>query len=248
MITKGKNKKISFPAIIFRYSLVMLGLTFLIPANLTAKDGAQSMLELRRLALNFIQEQYTPGTKTSIKFARWDKRLKLSKCDSTKIETFYPGKQHRLGYVSIGLRCHDKKPWTIYLRAHISMQQNIVHAKHLISRGTVITKSDLVVDSIKVFSSNSRYFESTNDIIGKVAKRSIARGKKITAASLKPAIIIKRGQQVMIIAKISGLLIRTKGKALSDGVKGQLVKVENNRSKRELQATVIAPNTVKVNM
>lgn len=248
MITLAIIKKETQPAVIFRYLIFIFTFFTVIPTNLTAQDGPQSMLELRELALNFINKQYTAQTKTRIKFARWDKRIKLAKCDSTKINIFYPGKQQRLGNVSVGLRCTGEKTWTIYLRAHISIKQNIVHSRHYIDRGTVISKADLVIESITISNSNSHYYQDPKDIIGKVAKRSIAQGKKISATALKPALIIKRGEEVIIIANTAGILIRTKGKALSDGAKGQIVRVKNSRSKRELQATVIAPNTVEVNM
>jgi len=233
---------------IFRKLLVVVVISCIIPTDLSAKDGPQSMLELRRLALNFIQQQNDSSSNSRIEFARWDTRLKLSKCDSNKIQVFYPGKQQRLGNVSIGLRCLEGKSWTIYLRAFITMKQKVVFSKRFIGRGNVITKDDLVIDTIEVSNTNRKYFHLTKNIIGQVAKRNIRIGQKISATVLKPAMIIKRGHEVTIIARTAGILIRTKGKALSDGAKGQIVKVRNLRSKRELQATVIAPNTVKVNM
>ncbi len=248
MINIKKHKTSQSTAKKFRGLILMLCLSFVLPTCLTAKDGPQSMLELRKVALNFIKNQYDPTTNTRVQFSRWDKRIKLHQCDSKKIQAFYPGKQQHLGNVSIGLRCLEKATWTIYLRAHISTQQKIVHAKRFINRGTVITKNDLTIEIIEVSNSNKHFYHNPKEIIGKVAKRNIRIGKKISGTSLKAALLIKRGQEVMIIAKTSGLLIRTKGKALSDGSIGQIVKVKNSRSKRELQATVIAPNTVKVNM
>ncbi|MFV2059509.1 MAG: flagellar basal body P-ring formation chaperone FlgA [Gammaproteobacteria bacterium] len=248
MININKNSMFNSPAIIVPTLIVILGLTFFLPTNLTAKDGPQSMLELRKIALLFIQKQSRPNAEKRIQFARWDKRIKLHKCDSSKIQAFYPGKQQHLGNISIGLRCQEKPSWTIYLRAHISAQQKIVHAKHFITRGTVITKNDLIIEKIEVSNSNRHFYHSKKDIIGKVAKRNIRMGIKISAMALKPALVIKRGQEVMIVAKAAGLIIRTKGKALSDGAIGQIVRVKNTRSKRILQARVVAPNTVEVNM
>jgi flagella basal body P-ring formation protein FlgA len=248
MISLEKNSVLSITAKTFRFFIVMLSLTFLLPTNLIAQDGPQSMLELRKIALNFIKDHYNPATETRVQFSRWDKRIKLHKCNSTKIKAFYPGKQQHLGNISIGLRCMDKTPWTIYLRAHITSQQKIVHAKQFINRGKVITNNDLIVEIIEVSNTNTHFYHSPKGIIGKVAKRNIRPGSKISASALKAALVIKRGQEVMIVAKTSGLIIRTKGKALSDGSIGQVVKVKNSRSKRVLQATVVAPNTVEVNM
>ncbi|VAW94145.1 hypothetical protein MNBD_GAMMA22-2161 [hydrothermal vent metagenome] len=248
MISLKKKNKSIIPAIFFRRFILVFICSISIPTNIAAKDGFQSMLELREKAFNFIKSQAKNNPTMRIEFARWDHRLKLSKCDKNKITAFYPGKQQRLGNVSIGLRCNKQHSWTIYLRAHITMQQNIVLSKRFISRGTVINKDDLVIENIKISNANIQFFHLKKNIIGKVAKRSIASGKVISATALKLATIIKRGQQVVIIAKTSGIIIRTKGKALSDGAKGQIVKVKNSRSKRELQATVIAPNMVKVNM
>lgn len=248
MIFIEKHTIFHSTAIIFRIIIVAFSLTFFLPTNLTAQDGPQSMLELRKIALNFIKKHYDPATETRIQFSRWDKRIKLQQCDSSKIKAFYPGKQQHLGNVSIGLRCQAKTPWTIYLRAHISARLNVVHAKHFINRGTVISKNDLVVEIIEISNANTHFYQHQKDIIGKVAKRSIRAGSTISARAIKVALVIKRGQQVTIVAKTAGLLIRTKGKALSDGSIGQIVKVKNSRSNRVLQATVVAANTVEVNM
>jgi len=248
MINLQNNGKMMMPATIFRYSLFVLALSLLIPTGLSAKSGPQSMLELREIALSFIKKHYNSKAEMRIKFSRWDKRIKLSQCAKKNIEAFYPGKQQRLGNVSVGLRCNENKTWTFYLRAYITQKVKIVHSKRFINRGAAITQEDLVVDFIEISNSYSQYYKKPSDIIGKIAKRSISIGKKISATSLKPAMLIKRGQEVIIIAKTAGIIIRTKGKALSDGAKGQVVKVKNVRSKRELQATVIAPNTVQVNM
>ena len=60
--------------------------------------------------------------------------------------------------------------------------------------------------------------------------------------------LVKRGDIVTILAEIKGLTVRVNGNALTDGHRGDEIRVKNQRSKRILQAEVIGPGTVRVRL
>jgi flagella basal body P-ring formation protein FlgA len=98
----------------------------------------------------------------------------------------------------------------------------------------------------------SRYyagvFTQSEDLVGMVAKRSIRHDAVITPKMVKPKRLIKRGDMITIIAESNGLRIHTKGEALMDGHRGQIIQVKNQRSGRQVSAEVIAQSTVRVKL
>lgn len=244
----NKLAHIMLPANYFRLTIITSIILLGLPQYISANGDRQSMLELRKISLQFIQSKYSNKQNTIVRFARWDKRTNLVQCKSSHIKAFYPGHNNRLGNVSIGLRCTKGKMWVIYLRVHVSIKQHIVIAKRNISRGSIITKQHLTIENKEISNNNTDFYSHTKYVIGMLAKHHIKRGTSIRSKLLVKQKLVKRGAEVIIIATISGLTIRTKGRSLMDGTKGQFIRVKNIRSQKEIQAVVTAPNTVKVQM
>jgi flagella basal body P-ring formation protein FlgA len=60
--------------------------------------------------------------------------------------------------------------------------------------------------------------------------------------------LVCKGESVTIIAKSNDFMIKTIGKALSDGSKGEEVKVRNSKSGRIINARVESVNKVIINL
>ena len=60
--------------------------------------------------------------------------------------------------------------------------------------------------------------------------------------------LVKRGEQVTLIAITSGITVRMMGKALNDAIAGQQVRVRNNNSRRIVEGTAITRGIVEINM
>jgi flagella basal body P-ring formation protein FlgA len=81
-----------------------------------------------------------------------------------------------------------------------------------------------------------------------VLLRSVTAGMLLSTAMLKPAILIKRGEKVIISAESSSLQVKMEGLALQAGAKGELIEVKNLSSRQVIEAEVIAPGLVRVRM
>ncbi|MFN2303459.1 MAG: flagellar basal body P-ring formation chaperone FlgA, partial [Anaerolineales bacterium] len=95
---------------------------------------------------------------------------------------------------------------------------------------------------------NYGYFTSVDEVIGMRLRRPIRRDETLSPSNLKPRLLVKRGDIVTILAEIKGLTVRVNGNALTDGHRGDEIRVKNQRSKRILQAEVIGPGTVRVRL
>lgn len=63
---------------------------------------------------------------------------------------------------------------------------------------------------------------------------------------LEPALLVSRGEQVVLEANRGGVQIRVKALALQDGRKGEQIRVQNLQSKREVYAEVVASGRVQI--
>jgi flagella basal body P-ring formation protein FlgA len=74
----------------------------------------------------------------------------------------------------------------------------------------------------------------------------IKGGTVLTASQLKPAVLIKRGMRIRLVCKGPTFTATATGEALQDGAAGQLVRVRNLSSLRELTGLVIDEQTAEV--
>ena len=83
-------------------------------------------------------------------------------------------------------------------------------------------------------------------VIGKQAKRNINLRYPISLDAFKPALLIKRGDMVLITARRGLITIRQQGKALQDGELGKQINIRNSASDRVIRAVVVGPQQVRV--
>ena len=82
--------------------------------------------------------------------------------------------------------------------------------------------------------------------VGRRLRRGVDEGAALTPALLDAAILVRRGQQVIIEAQGSGLAITMAGVARADGALGQTIPVENLSSGRRLDGIVRSAKSVEV--
>ena len=71
-------------------------------------------------------------------------------------------------------------------------------------------------------------------------------GYALSDRNLKPPVIVKRGQQVTLLARTSSYEVRMNGKAMMDGVAGQRIRVRNDRSERIVEGVVKSSNIIYI--
>ena len=79
-------------------------------------------------------------------------------------------------------------------------------------------------------------------------KLTLKPGAVLSPGQLRRPPAVKRGSQVTILGRAGGIEVRMSGKALSDGARGQRIKVRNSSSSRQIEGTVIARGTVEVTL
>ena len=82
-------------------------------------------------------------------------------------------------------------------------------------------------------------FSDTAPLVGSRLKRDLRAGQPVRQNQI---CVVCRGDKVEIQALTGGMQIKTQGTALQDGSFGEAIRVENNRSKRVIQARITSYN------
>ncbi len=174
-----------------------------------------------------------------------DHRLQLAKC-SLPLELVQPAGSRDMGLTSIGVKCNRPKPWLIYISAHIKLFHSVAILTTTKDRGSILTKKDVRLKRVELSRAKRRYFTNIEDVIGKIAKRTVFAGDILTMDQLTQPKAVRRGEQIIILANNHGMNIRMSGSAMTDGSRGQRISVRNNSSRRIVEGVVIAPGIVQI--
>ncbi len=141
----------------------------------------------------------------------------------------------------------DRKPWkTIQVIADVSATVDAIVPTRFLKPDEVIEAGDLKTVKVRVLQLNHPFVTSRDEVVGKSAARPLQPDTPLRTGFVKPALVIKKGDRVMIEARRGGLSIQTYGITKSNGQVGQTIMVANVDSGRELRAKVVAPNLVQV--
>ena len=176
-----------------------------------------------------------------------DSRLNLSQC-SSPLEVYLPVGSRDIGRLTVGVKCTDANPWSLHVPVTVTVYKNVVVASRSLSRGEVLTENDFKRVKYDMSQLPVGYIEDPVYGIGMELKRRLATGVPLTASMMKKPHIIKRGQQVSIVARAGGMEVRMSGKALAHGAVGERIRVLNVRSKKKLEGTVTPSGDIKVDI
>jgi flagella basal body P-ring formation protein FlgA len=162
------------------------------------------------------------------------------------IRAFIPSGQHMKDRITIELRCQDPQPWHLYVPVRIVSTSPVAVAVHAIIAGTVIKESDLRVEEHDVSDLPLGFLDDPAVAVGLTAGRPISGGAYLTNQQLLAPKAVQRGQSVTLLADAGGISVRMAGKALSDGVINQRVRVQNLSSGKIVEGIARSQEVVEI--
>lgn len=150
------------------------------------------------------------------------------------------------GLALVEYRGADSKIKSSYVAFRTFDRKSLFYAKRNMKKGEPLDRTD--VDAREAYVGEKAYFypETLGDLKGKILKKDISAGTVITNVLLDEPEAIKRGQTVTIVAQNKRLVVQTTGKATQGGRRGDLIKVKNIHSDRELQGRIVDNRTVTI--
>ncbi len=176
-----------------------------------------------------------------------DSRLRLTACD-TKLTAYAPPGARTLGNTTVGVRCNGPQPWSLYVPVTIKMYGEAVVAARPLAMASVLSLQDVRLAQVELGASAAGVLIDPQQVVGKVLRRPLMGDAVVTLDSLEEPRLVRRDEQVMLVAEGSGIEVRMQGRALTDGVAGELIRVRNLGSKRVIEGTVVAPGLIRVRM
>ncbi|MGH6761694.1 MAG: flagellar basal body P-ring formation chaperone FlgA [Phyllobacterium sp.] len=94
----------------------------------------------------------------------------------------------------------------------------------------------------------SQYAVNADQVIGKIARRTLLPGKPILVSAVNEPHLVQRGVPAMLVFNAGGLEILTTGTPLEPGGIGDFIKVRNVDSGITVSGTVLADGRIRVGM
>ncbi|WJW74617.1 flagellar basal body P-ring formation chaperone FlgA [Thiohalobacter sp. IOR34] len=247
--TRTKRQQRTRPAIVALLAAALLGG----PAagSLQAGDtpAHQDATSIRAAAQRFLEAQTRAihDGRVEIRIGRLDSRLRLPRCGQP-LQTSLPNGARLQGSTSVNVRCPGPSTWSIYVTGKIAVFSKVLVAARPLMRGEVIAPEMLQLAERDLARASYGYFVDPKRVAGLRLSRPVNAGTVITPTMLKARKLIKRGERVTLLAEQGGIQVRMNGEAISDGARGERIRVRASSSKRIIEGRVLAPGVVKVTL
>lgn len=227
---------------------VIAGLIALLLSALAAAGDIQSLRSIRAAAQDFVVSQYNDKSgKLEITATRLDPRLRLAQCDQP-LNAAFSSSSLRGSNLTVNVQCNGSISWNLYIPVQVKMMQDVVVLTQSLPRNTLLTASDVHIEQRDINKMLSGHFSDVNAVIGKSLTRSVAGGLALSPRYIKSATLIKRGQEVTLLAETSGITVKMSGKALGNGAAGERIKVKNLSSDRVIEGVITENGLITTQM
>jgi flagellar basal body P-ring formation protein FlgA len=134
---------------------------------------------------------------------------------------------------------------SISVPVRVSQQAEVLVAARPIGRAAPIGPEDVRMER-RELTAGQEPLRDPGALLGRQAIRNIAAGEPILASLLGQPSLVRRGDMVVLTAEARGIRAVTQGEAKEDGKAGQVIRVRNLTSNREVYGTVDAERSVRV--
>lgn len=219
--------------------------TALISTEVTALSGA----ELVAFGHQFLKDKLNqPGVTIDIEDPATPKALMLPASDMRNMEMHAETSTKKtagLVTVAVEVWLEGRRHARRLLSYRVHARGAVAKAAHRLAPGTVITEADLE-ESVRDLALVPRdVMRSSEALLGLKVVRPIAAGEMVRKGAVAIPALVKRGDSVMLVARIGSVEARVMAQAKANGMKGEIVTVMNLTSKRQIQAKVVGRRLVE---
>ncbi|WP_286184323.1 flagellar basal body P-ring formation chaperone FlgA [Pantoea sp. Cy-639] len=200
--------------------------------------------------LEFTVEDYLATTQTEgryeIQVNALDPRLRMPLCSQqldASLESPTP-----LGRVTVRVRCDGSAPWTVFVPAQVRLLRDVVVMTRPLKRESVVGEEDVALRQRDVGTLGQGYLTQLDQAVGMKLVRPTVLDQVLTQQHLEQAEVVRKGDNVVIVARSGSLSVRMPGEALEKGGLQAQIRVRNLNSKRVVKARVTGPGQVEVAM
>lgn len=215
-----------------------------------AQVDLQSLDEIRSVAEDLIRSQAEgpakiTGRSVIVTAGHLDSRLRLARCAGTLAANRPPGSV-LAARTTVGVSCSQGTPWTVYVPVLLESEGPVLVTTRTVSRGSGVGQADVESQVLRVPGLATHYVAAVEDLTGRHAKRALSPGTVLGNDELAVDVLVKKGQQVTLLAAVGGIEVRANGRALADGGTADRIRVQNLNSSRIVEGMVESADIVRI--
>src|SRR5690606_2097580 len=166
--------------------------------------NVQSLESIQAAAVSFVESRLSSQGEHFVTAAPLDPRLRLQAC-SSELEAFAPSTTSIGARTTVGVRCSAPAAWTLYVPVSVEVEIPVLVLKHPLARRSRVTVADVEPQVRRVPGSATNFVSDVASLQGHRLKRPLPAGAPVTVDALMPDILVRRGQQVTLIAAVGGV-------------------------------------------
>ncbi len=129
---------------------------------------------------------------------------------------------------------------------YVEVRVPVVVLKRPVSRWEILSTEDLAIEKRPLTRLPQDVISDPGEAVGKRVRYGLPAGRPLRASQIEVPPVIRRNQIVKIVARSRFLTVTAKGQARQDGRPGEIIRVRNLSSKKEIYARVVSPEVVEV--
>jgi flagellar basal body P-ring formation protein FlgA len=119
-------------------------------------------------------------------------------------------------------------------------------AARTLERGAIIGAADIEKADITVLGARQTAITDPRDLVGKQLRRSVRAGQPFIGIDVKEPDLVRKGDTVSMVLRNGNLAIATAGRALEDGARDQVIKVQNIASRKVVEGRVSGAGSITI--
>ncbi|MEA2083139.1 MAG: flagellar basal body P-ring formation chaperone FlgA [Thermodesulfobacteriota bacterium] len=149
--------------------------------------------------------------------------------------------------ITVVLMINGKEYGQVRMSGDLQLYGEVLCTNRRIKRHTVLAENDIRVIRRNISMLGPDFIKSTEMAVGLRLKSSLRAGAVLFSHQLEAPPLVKRGDLVTIQAKSENIRVTVPGEIRNPGAMGELVRVKNLMSRKEVFAKVLDSGTVEVN-
>ena len=211
-----------------------------------AQQAVQPLESIRAAAEQHVRSRIAPGGYTvRVTAGELDPRLRLAPC-SGPLHASTAAHSALQARTTVGVSCGQGATWTVYVPVEIESEIPVLVLRAAAARGSRLEPGDVVTQMRRVPGIPSNYVTDVRSLEGHTLKRNLPPGAALTMDALVPDVVVRRGDQVTLLAVAGGIEVRATGRALSDGRDGARIRVQNLSSQKVVEGVVEDDHVIRV--
>ena len=152
-----------------------------------------------------------------------------------------PGKKN----VSAAILKDGKEQGQVKMSGDLRLFGTVLNTTKRLNRNDIIGNDDIVAKRQDISMLDAGLIQDPKQAVGQKLKISLPAGAVLYAQTVDAPSLVNRGERVTIMAKSQAIQITAPGEARNSGALGEMVRVKNLTSRREIQARVLSAGVVE---